>query len=118
MSEAYIIDTVRSTIPVVDDDCKVILDHEEYPRPNTTKADLAGLKPAFAQIADMVADEEGDTFRKLINLRHSDLKIEAFHHAGNSSGVERRDLKRALVTMCAAGGMVPALLVERVDREA
>src|SRR5262249_33952332 len=56
-------------------------------RPNTTKADLANLKPAFAQIADMVADDEGRTFRQLINLRYPDLKIEAFHHAGNSSGV-------------------------------
>ena len=28
--------------------------------------------------------------------------------------LERRDLKRGLVTMCAAGGMAPAIIVERV----
>jgi acetyl-CoA C-acetyltransferase len=28
--------------------------------------------------------------------------------------LERRELKRALVTMCAAGGMAPAIIIERV----
>ena len=28
--------------------------------------------------------------------------------------LERRDLRRGLVTMCAAGGMAPAIIVERV----
>ena len=77
----------KSTVPVVDDDGKVILDHEEYPRPNTTLNDLSLLKPAFAQIADMVANAEGQTFRQLINSKYPDVKIEAIHHAGNSSGV-------------------------------
>jgi acetyl-CoA C-acetyltransferase len=77
----------KSTVPVLDDDGKVILDHEEYPRPNTTLEDLAQLKPAFAQIADFPADAEGHTFRQLINLRYPDLKIEHIHHAGVSSGV-------------------------------
>jgi acetyl-CoA C-acetyltransferase len=27
---------------------------------------------------------------------------------------ERRDLQRGLVTMCAAGGMAPAIIIERV----
>jgi acetyl-CoA C-acetyltransferase len=77
----------RSTVPVVDDDGKVVLDHEEYPRPNTTAADLAGLKPAFDKIADMPLDAEGTTFRKMILRRYPDLKIAAVHHAGSSSGV-------------------------------
>jgi acetyl-CoA C-acetyltransferase len=77
----------KSTVPVVDDEGKVILDHEEYPRPNTTLQDLSQLKPAFAQIADMVANAEGQTFRQLINSKYPDVKIEAIHHAGNSSGV-------------------------------
>ncbi len=77
----------RSTVPVVDDDGKVILDHEEYPRPGTTMADLAALKPSFAAIADMPADASGTTFRQLINQRYPDLKIGHVHHAGNSSGV-------------------------------
>ena len=28
--------------------------------------------------------------------------------------LERRDLKRGLITMCAAGGMAPAMIIERV----
>ena len=28
--------------------------------------------------------------------------------------LERRDLKRGLVTMCAAGGMAPAVIIERM----
>ncbi len=77
----------RSVVPVLDDEGKVVLDREEYPRPDTTLADLAGLKPSFAQIADMPIDAKGTTFRKLINLRYPDLKIEPVHHAGSSSGV-------------------------------
>jgi acetyl-CoA C-acetyltransferase len=84
MKEGYF---KKSTVPVVDDDGKVILDHEEYPRPTTTLKDLAQLKPAFAQIADMVANAEGQTFRQLINSRYPQANIVAIHHAGNSSGV-------------------------------
>jgi acetyl-CoA C-acetyltransferase len=29
--------------------------------------------------------------------------------------LERRDLKRGLVTMCAAGGMAPAIIIERMN---
>ncbi len=77
----------RSLIPVVDDDGKLLLDKEEYPRPQTTAADLAGLEPSFAKVADMPADSSGTTFRQLINQRYPDLKIQHFHHAGSSSGV-------------------------------
>jgi acetyl-CoA C-acetyltransferase len=28
--------------------------------------------------------------------------------------LERRDLKRGLITMCAAGGMAPAIIIERM----
>lgn len=77
----------KSIVPVVDDAGNVILAKDEYPRPQTTAADLAALKPSFDQIADMPVDANGTTFRKLINSRYPDLKIEAFHHAGSSSGV-------------------------------
>jgi acetyl-CoA C-acetyltransferase len=77
----------RAIIPVVDDDGKLILAKDEHPRPQTTAADLAALKPAFTQIADMPSDESGTTFRQLINQRYPDLKIQHFHHAGSSSGV-------------------------------
>jgi acetyl-CoA C-acetyltransferase len=77
----------RSTVPVIDDEGKVILDHEQYPRPGTTMADLVALKPSFAQVADYPAGEDGVTFRQLINRRYPDLEIAHVHHAGNSSGV-------------------------------
>jgi acetyl-CoA C-acetyltransferase len=77
----------KSVVPVVDDEGNVILDREEYPRPQTTMEDLAKLEPAFPKIADVPLDEKGTTFRKLINQKYPDLEIKHFHHAGNSSGV-------------------------------
>lgn len=77
----------RSTVPVLDDDGNVILDHEEYPRPNTTLEQLAGLKPAFEMFLDMPSRPDGPTFRQLVNQVYPDVKIEALHHAGTSSGV-------------------------------
>ena len=77
----------RSIVPVVDDEGKTILAKDEYPRADTTAEGLAALKPSFAAIADMPADESGTTFRQLINQRYPDLKIAPLHHAGNSSGV-------------------------------
>jgi acetyl-CoA C-acetyltransferase len=76
----------KSLVPVVDENGKTLLAKDEYPRPQTTAADLAGLKPSFAQVADLSPDG-GLTFRQLINQRYPDLKIEHVHHAGNSSGV-------------------------------
>jgi acetyl-CoA C-acetyltransferase len=77
----------NSTIIVKDDEGNVILDHEEYPRPNTSAADLAALKPSFEAVADVPTDENGTTFRQLINSRYPDVKIVGVHHAGSSSGV-------------------------------
>jgi acetyl-CoA C-acetyltransferase len=77
----------NSLIAVVDDEGKVILAKDEHPRPQTTAQDLAALKPSFAQVADLALDPAAPTFRQLINQRYPDLKIEHFHHAGNSSGV-------------------------------
>ncbi len=77
----------RSTIPVIDENGAIILDHEEHPRPETTAETLATLKPSFDKIADMPSDSEGITFRQLINHRYPDIDIKPVHHPGNSSGV-------------------------------
>lgn len=77
----------KSVVPVVDDEGNVVLDHEEYPRPETTMEGLGQLEPAFTKIADVPIDANGTTFRKLINQKYPDLEIRHFHHAGNSSGV-------------------------------
>ena len=77
----------RSVVPVIDDDGNVVLDREEYPRPDTTAEGLAQLKPAFAGLADMPLDEQGTTFRGLINQKYPDVDIQFVHHVGTSSGV-------------------------------
>lgn len=77
----------KSLVPVTDDEGNVILDHDEYPRPETTREGLAELNPAFGKIADMPLDANGTTFRGLVNQKYPDLEIKNFHHAGNSSGV-------------------------------
>jgi acetyl-CoA C-acetyltransferase len=76
-----------SIVPVTDDEGNVILDRDEYPRPETTAEGLAQLKPAFTAIADWAYDEKGTTFRQQINRRYPGLDIQHVHHAGNSSGV-------------------------------
>ncbi|MDB5485243.1 MAG: Acetyl-CoA C-acyltransferase [Tardiphaga sp.] len=77
----------KSIVPVMDDEGNVVLAKDEYPRPETTAEGLAALKPAFTAMADHPLDDKGTTFRKQINQKYPDLKIEHFHHAGNSSGV-------------------------------
>ncbi|OBX20808.1 acetyl-CoA acetyltransferase [Erythrobacter sp. QSSC1-22B] len=77
----------KSLVSVVDDEGTVLLDQEEFPRPQTTREGLAALEPAFTKIADVPLDQNGTTFRGLINRKYPDLEIEHFHHAGNSSGV-------------------------------
>jgi acetyl-CoA C-acetyltransferase len=69
------------------EDGTVALDREEFPRPQTTLEGLAALKPAFEAMANVPLDNQGTTFAGLINRVHPDLKIQHFHHAGNSSGV-------------------------------
>jgi len=76
----------KSIVPVHDEDGRLVLARDEHPRPDTTLEGLAALKPSFGQIADMPIDENGNTFRKIINSVYPDLKIGAFHHAGTSSG--------------------------------
>ena len=77
----------KSVIAVHREDGTLALDRDEFPRPQTTADGLAGLKPSFEAVADFALDDRGTTFRKLINARYPDLKIEHIHHAGNSSGV-------------------------------
>jgi acetyl-CoA C-acetyltransferase len=200
----------KSLVPVYKEDGSLALDHEEFPRPQTTMEGLGQLRPAFEAMAEFALDDKGTTFGGLIRQVHPDLKITHIHHAGNSSGVvdgagivamanmgdsptlmlnapvpaarkvlekagltlddidlfeineafavvaekfirdlkldrdkvnvnggamalghpigatgsmligtildelERRDLRRGLVTMCAAGGMAPAIIIERI----
>lgn len=77
----------KSTITVKDDEGNVILDHEEYPRPETTAESLAQLKPAFEMFYNMAPVPGGKTFVELINQVYPDVDIKPMHHVGISSGV-------------------------------
>ena len=117
----------KSLVAVHNEDGSVALDHEEFPRPNTTAEGLANLKPSFEQLADVPLNAEGLTFRKLILQKYPDVKIRHIHHAGNSSGVvdgsaalllaspdyaKSHGLKpRARVVACANQGDCPTLML-------
>src|SRR5512146_1367136 len=77
----------KSLVPVYKEDGALALDHEEFPRPQTTLEGLAALKPSFAAMAEVPLNEQGDTFGGLIRQVYPDVKIKHIHHAGNSSGV-------------------------------
>jgi acetyl-CoA C-acetyltransferase len=77
----------KSLVPVYNEDGSLALDHEEFPRPQTTVESLAELKPAFTQIANYPLNEEGTTYASLVNKVYPELEINHVHHAGNSSGV-------------------------------
>lgn len=72
----------RSVISVRDVIGEVVLARDEYPRPRTTMADLAKLKPAFAR--------QGETqgFDAVAIARYPRVEaIDHVHTGGNSSGI-------------------------------
>ncbi|GAB5450332.1 MAG: acetyl-CoA C-acetyltransferase [Halioglobus sp.] len=77
----------NSLIPVYSTDGSLALDHEEFPRPQTTAEALAELQPSFGALADYPLDEAGTTYRSLVLKKYPGLEITHVHHAGNSSGV-------------------------------
>lgn len=77
----------KSLVPVYKEDGTLALDHDEYPRPQTTREGLAALKAAFPALANAPLDDKGTTYLSLIMQAYPDLKIDYRHHAGNSSGV-------------------------------
>ncbi len=117
----------KSLITVYNEDGSIALDHEEFPRPQTTAEGLAALKASFDGIADMSIQPDGQTFRQSINAKYPDLKWTGVHHAGNSSGVvdgaaaillaspayaEKHGLKpRARIVVTANVGDCPTLML-------
>jgi acetyl-CoA C-acetyltransferase len=78
----------RSLVPIFHDDGTPALDHEEFPRPGTTLADLAKLPPSFEQMGAHVPEGRDLSLDQtaLLAYPHVDA-IRHVHHAGNSSGV-------------------------------
>lgn len=77
----------NSIIPVHNRDGSLALDHDEYPRPETTVEGLAALKPAFVAMEQVPAAADGTTMRQMIERKYPDLRWEPVHHVGTSSGV-------------------------------
>jgi acetyl-CoA C-acetyltransferase len=84
--------------------------------------DLFEINEAFAVVAEKyIRDLKLD--RDKVNVNGGAIALG--HPIGATGSIligtildelERRDLRRGLVTMCAAGGMAPAIIVERVSR--
>lgn len=77
----------RSVVPVHNEDGTLALDHDEFPRPQTTMEGLSQLPAVFANFMPMPVDETGETFDQLVKRVYPDVAINHVHHAGNSSGV-------------------------------
>ncbi|WP_408586077.1 acetyl-CoA C-acetyltransferase [Novosphingobium sp.] len=77
----------RSLVPVYNRDGTLALDHDEYPRPETTAETLAALKPAFVAMEQVAAAPDGTSMRQMIERKYPDLKWQPVHHVGTSSGV-------------------------------
>ncbi|OZC49021.1 acetyl-CoA acetyltransferase [Rhodococcus sp. WWJCD1] len=72
----------KSVIPVFDANGRLMLDHDEIMRPETTTADLAALKPSFDRMGELAG------FDAVAMQKYTEVeRIDHVHHAGNSSGI-------------------------------
>lgn len=71
----------RSLVPVKDSNGLVILDQDEFIRPETTVDSLAQLKPSFAMMGELGFDCVPREKYPFVEL------IQHLHHPGNSSGI-------------------------------
>ncbi|GAA4817275.1 acetyl-CoA C-acetyltransferase [Nocardioides caeni] len=72
----------KSIVPVRDLNGTILLDHDEFVRPDTTLESLAGLQPSFAAMGEM-----GGFDAVALQKYHWVERIDHVHHAGNSSGI-------------------------------
>ncbi|HEY2388268.1 MAG TPA: acetyl-CoA C-acetyltransferase [Candidatus Binatia bacterium] len=78
----------RSVVPVRTLDGVIVLDHEEFPRPQTTLEALGKLDPSFTQLGQYVQKGDQLTFDQKAQKVYP--QVETIHHvhtAGNSSGI-------------------------------
>jgi acetyl-CoA C-acetyltransferase len=77
----------RSIVPVKDQEGKIVLAHDEYPRPGTTVETLATLKPSFEALG-AYRPYNGESFDDMaLRVYPQAGAIQHVHHAGNSSGI-------------------------------
>jgi len=67
---------------------EVVLERDEFPRPDTTAEGLAALKPSFVTLGQTAAGPNGQTLDQLALAVYPRAKvIQHLHTAGNSSGI-------------------------------
>jgi acetyl-CoA C-acetyltransferase len=67
---------------------KVVLEKDEFPRPDTTAEGLASLKPSFVQMGELAVGPNGETLDQIALAKYPQAKtIQHVHTAGNSSGI-------------------------------
>src|SRR6266404_5312939 len=67
---------------------EVVLERDEFPRPDTTAEGLGALKPSFVTLGQTAAVPNGETFDQLALAVYPSAKvIQHLHTAGNSSGI-------------------------------
>ena len=77
----------KSVVPVYDRAGNVVLDTDEFPRPETTLEGLASLKPSFVELG-AYKPHNGETFDEMaLRVYPQAGQINHVHHAGNSSGI-------------------------------
>jgi acetyl-CoA C-acetyltransferase len=80
----------KSLVPVKDLSGKVVLERDEYPRPETTLEGLAGLAPSFVAMGKFVPPDSTDglTLDQRAQKRYPEVSaLNHVHSAGNSSGI-------------------------------
>ena len=78
----------KSLITIKDSAGNVVLDRDEFPRPETTLETLSNLEPSFTQMGAYVQKGDELSFdQKAMKVYPKVKDIPHVHHAGNSSGI-------------------------------
>ena len=78
----------KSLITIKDPAGNVVLDRDEFPRPETTLETLSNLEPSFTQMGAYVQKGDELSFdQKAMKVYPKVKDIPHVHHAGNSSGI-------------------------------
>ena len=78
----------KSLVAIMNDEGKLALDKEEYPRPDTTLEAVGKLEPAFVSMGAMPVGPNGETLDQIALAKYPEAgTIHHVHTAGNSSGI-------------------------------
>jgi acetyl-CoA C-acetyltransferase len=77
----------HSIVPVTDASGRVVLDHDESPRADTTLDKLLALPPSFSEMGAMQIGSKSDSIDQIARRPYGVSEIQHLHTAGNSSGL-------------------------------